>query len=231
MADKITERTPATHTEATIHTTQWERMQKPVITIAIILVVAVAGWFGYKKFIVEPKNEKANDAIAFAAENFAKDSFNLALNGNGANKGAVYVAKEYSGTDAGNLALFYAGVSSLKIGKPEDAIKYLKDFSTSSKPVQTKAYGCLADAYGEKGDKKAALENYKKAASTFPDDEIVSSEYLFRAAQIAESDNNNTEAISIYKELKSKYPATDKGNQAEKYLNRLEVQKNEFTIK
>ena len=43
-----------------------------------------------------------------AEEYYRMDSLQKALNGDGINWGFVRVIKEYGGTDAGNLARFYA---------------------------------------------------------------------------------------------------------------------------
>lgn len=209
----------------------WQKNQKAIIGAAVVVVVAVGGYFGYQNYIVKPKEEKATDAIFKAQQYFGIDSLNLALNGDGANKGFVYIANNYSGTKVGNLAKYYAGVSYLKLGDFNNAIKYLKDFSTDAPQVQMMAYGCLGDAYSETNKVSEAIDSYKKAASTFEKDETNSSEYLFRAALLAETANKTQDAIALYKQVKEKFPRTEKGFQADKYLYRLSVEKNDFSVK
>jgi hypothetical protein len=41
----------------------WERFQKPVLIIFAVIVLGVGGWYGYKKLISEPQEEKAADAL------------------------------------------------------------------------------------------------------------------------------------------------------------------------
>lgn len=151
----------------------------------------------------------------------------LVLNGDGQNKGALYVIKNYGGTKAANLAHYYAGVSYLKLGDFNNAVKYLKDFSTDAKQIQLLALGCLGDAYAELNKKEEAIQAYKKAAATFEEDENNSSEYLFRAALLSETTGKTKEALSLYKELKEQFPKTEKGFQADKYINRLSLEKND----
>ncbi len=93
------------------------------------------------------------------------------------------------------------------------------------------AYGCLGDAYSEQGKKSDAIEAYKKAATTFEKDEANSSEYLFGAAMLSEINGNTKEALEQYKQLKEKFPRTDKGFQADKYIYRLSIEKNDFSVK
>lgn len=205
----------------------WQHYQKPIGYAIAALVIIVGGWFAYKYWVAEPKEERAQEQIFKAQQYFAKDSLNKALNGDGINKGFVYIINNYSGTKTGNLAKYYAGVSYLRLGDNSKAIKYLSDFSTDAKQVQMMAYGCLADAYSETNDKAKAVENYKKAATTFEQDEANSSEYLFRAALLSEVLGKNSEALELYKQLKEKFPASDKGAIADKYIYRLSVQPNE----
>jgi TolA-binding protein len=105
-------------------------------------------------------------------------------------------------------------------------VKYLKDFSTDAKQIQMMAYGVLGDAYSELNKKEDAIASYKKAAETFEEDENNSSEYLFRAGLLAETTGNANQALELYKQLKDKFPRTEKGFQADKYINRLSIEKN-----
>ncbi len=204
----------------------WERFQKPILIGLVVLIVGVGGWYGYNEYILKPKEEKAAEALFKAQQFFAMDSSNLVLNGDGQSKGVLYVMKTYSGTHAANLSKYYAGVSYLKLGDFNNAVKYLKDFSTTAKQIQLLAYGCLGDAYSELNNKEEAVANYKKAAAAFDKDEANSAEYLFRAALLQESTGKTQEAVALYEELKEKFPKTEKGFQADKYINRLSLGKN-----
>jgi TolA-binding protein len=159
------------------------------------------------------------------------DSLNLALNGDGTNKGFVYIIKNYDGTKTGNLAKYYAGVCYLRNGDYNKAVDNLKDFSTSAKQVQMMAYGCLGDAYSELKKNDDALDNYKKAASTFESDEANSSEFLFRAALLEETNGKTQDALDLYKQLKDKFPKTQRAGEADKYIYRLSIQPNDFSVK
>ena len=121
------------------------------------------------------------------------------------------------------LGLAYAS----KLYRHNPELKYLKDFSTDAKQVQLLAYGNLGDAQSELNQKDEAIASYKKAASIFETDEANSAEYLFRAALLSETTGKTKEALEIYKELKAKFPKTDKGFQADKYIYRLSIEKSE----
>jgi tetratricopeptide (TPR) repeat protein len=205
------------------------KIQKPLLGAIVAALVIGGGWFAYQEYVSKPKEEKAAEALFKAEQYFAMDSSRLVLNGDGQYKGVLNVISNFGGTKAANLAHYYAGISYLKMGEFENAVKYLKDFSTDAKQVQLLATGCLGDAYAELNKKEEAITAYKKAASTFVEDETNASEYLFRAALLLETTGKTEEALSLYKELKTKFPKTDKGFQADKYIYRLSIEKNDLS--
>ena len=198
--------------------------QKTLTYALTIVVLVIAGYFGYTELYQNPREAKAADAMYTAEKYFAIDSSNLVLNGDGASKGVLYVIKQYSGTPSANLAKYYAGISYYRLNDFNKSIEYLKDFSTYSKQVQAIAYGTIGDAYSELKKNDDAISYYKKAGGHFPEDEAISSEYLFRAASLLELNGKADEAVTIFKDIKSKYPKSEKGFSADKYINRLKVQ-------
>ncbi len=209
-----------------------QQEQTPVSTkknqlIVYILVgglIAAGAIFGYTELYQKPLEAKAADAMYVAEKYFANDSSELVLQGDGLNKGVLYIIKEYSGTKAANLAKYYAGMSYYRLKDYNKAIEYLKDFSTNAKQVQAVAYGSIGDAYSELKKNEEAIKYYKKAGTHFPEDEAISSEYLFRAASFLELNGQNDAAVEIYKQIKQNYPKSEKGFSIDKYINRLQVQ-------
>jgi len=209
----------------------WTQYQKPLLTIIIVLVVLIGGWYGYKSYIVAPKETEAQNAMWKAEQYFREDSLNLALNGDKFNRGFLYIINNYGSTKSGKLAKYYAGVCYLRTGNFNKAVENLNDFNTSAKQIQMMAYGALGDAYSELNKNDEAVNYYKKAASEFTDDVTMSSEYLFRAALKLETLGKNSEALDLYKELKTKYPNTERGFSADKYIYRLSIVPNDFSAK
>jgi predicted negative regulator of RcsB-dependent stress response len=203
----------------------WGRNSKIVLIASAVVILLCAGYLGYKYWVKLPKEQKATEAMFKAEDYFRADSLNMALNGDGINAGFLKIIKNYDGTDAANLAKFYAGSIYLKQGNFANAVKYLKDFSTDAKQVQARAYKLLGDAYGEQGKNGDALDAYKKAAHHFEKDADNASEYLFMAAYFADRVmKNQKEAIELFKELKQKYGrTTQRGGEAEKFLAQLGV--------
>jgi TolA-binding protein len=71
------------------------------------------------------------------------------------------------------------------------------------------------------GQKEKGAEMYVKAGELNEKDEFSSSEALYRAAMTYELMGKKEKAVAVLKTLKEKYPSTERGYQAEKYLARL----------
>lgn len=206
----------------------WTRNNRLIMTLGLAVILIAGGYLAYKKLVQEPNEVKASDAAFRAEEYFRMDSLRLALNGDGVNPGFAKIADKYSGTRAGELASYYAGVISLQLNDPTKAAKYLSDFSTDAPQVQARAYKLLADAQAEQGKNADAFTNYKKAAHHFEQDEANASEYLFTAAYFAHRILNDSKgATDLYRELKTKFPRTQRGIEADKYLAQLGVYSND----
>lgn len=202
----------------------WTRYSKIISVVFVVVILGVGGYFIYKNYIQGPKETKAAEAMYKAEEYYRLDSLNLALNGDGQHQGLLKIISSYGGTEAGNLARYYAGAIYVKMGDNQNAVKHLKDFSTDSKPTQARAYKLLGDAYAGLGNQKEALSNYKKAGRHFEEDKQNSAQSLFLAAYYADRVmKNQKEAIDLYKELKEKYPSTREGFDADNYLAQLGV--------
>ena len=129
----------------------WGRYGKIVMIASTAVILLCGGYLAYKYLVKGPNEEKAVEAMFKAEEYYRLDSLKPALNGDGLNAGFLKIISNYGGTKAGNLARFYAGDIYLKNGDFNNAVKYLKDFSTDAKQVQARAYKLLGDAYAEQG--------------------------------------------------------------------------------
>src|SRR5689334_7870272 len=87
----------------------WTRNSKPILIVCAAIILLGGGWLAYKNFFKAPKEAKAKEAMFKAEEYFRMDSVNLALNGDGQNMGFLRVISKFGGTEAANLAHFYAG--------------------------------------------------------------------------------------------------------------------------
>ena len=194
-----------------------ENNQKQLSIILGVIVIIVLGFLGFMKFVVNPAEVDAHNQMFVAEQYFAKDSFDLALNGDGNYMGFSEIIDEYGITKASNLAKYYAGISSLKIGEYQDAIDYLTSFKSKDILVSAIAVGATGDAYYGLEDTDKAISQYLKAADTNPND-LTSAIYLFKAGQLYQKTENYAKALEVFTSIKNKYPESTEGKKADKYI-------------
>ena len=181
-----------------------EKNQKMIVNVVLVLVVIIAGYFGYNRFIAEPHAQEAANQIFGAQNYFEKDSFNLALNG------------------GGNLAKYYAGLSYLYMGEYQNAIQYLEKFSSDDLLLSNLAKANIGDAYMQLGEYRKAAENYKKAAASKTND-FSTPTFLMKNGLALEKSNDYSGALKVYEQIEQEYPASPEGRDIEKYIERAQL--------
>ncbi len=194
---------------------------KSIISYAIIgIVVLVAAYFGFQRFVSEPRNNEAASTMYVAEQYFQKDSFNLALNGDGNNYGFLDVIDNYGGTKAGKLAQYYAGISYMYLGQYEEAIAHLKKFNAKDIVLSSIAKGAMGDAYVELGNIEKGASCYEAAAAN-SDNKLTAPLYLYKAAVAYEKAGKSSKALSLYKKIKADYAESTEARQVEKSIEKL----------
>lgn len=188
----------------------------------IAIVVAI---YAYERVYMEPLEEAAHGQMFMAEQYFQKDSFDLALNGDGNYLGFIDIADEYDNTSAGNLAHYYAGICYLRSGDYETAIEELESFDADGEILGAVALGAAGDAYMELGDIDAALNNYEKAID-YSENDFTTPVYLQKAGFAAEQAGNYDKAIDYYTQVKENFPTSSEGRNADKYIARAEANLN-----
>ena len=196
------------------------RNKNVLLGLLAVVVLAVAGGFGYYLWRGS-QDTKGQAALFQAVDYWEADSLQKALKGDGRNLGLEKVASEYSGTDAGNLANFYAGVAALKQSKYKEAIDYLEDFSSDDYLVQARAYSLLGDAHLELNQPKEAADFYNKAANHNAN-EFFSPGYLLKEATARELAKDYDGAITAYDKIISDYASSAEVTEAKEYKARAE---------
>lgn len=208
---------------------QWvEKYQKPLFSALVIVVVGILGYIAYNSYIIEPKEQDAANELAFPKENFdlalnaiknGETLYTLALEGTDGKYGFVDIADKYSGTDAGNLANYYAGLSYLKINDYKNAISYLEDFSSNDALLAPTALGAIGDAFADLNQNEDALSYYEKAANTQANSSTTPL-YLLKAGNTALDLGDAKKAEALFTEVKNKYSESALANNIDMHINK-----------
>ncbi|SFE78491.1 tetratricopeptide repeat protein [Flavobacterium xueshanense] len=202
--------------ESATITEDWvAKNQKIIIGLVAAAAILTIGYLAYQRFIATPKQDEAANEMFVAQQNFQKatdgvasDSlYKLSLNGSEGKFGFLKIADEYSGTDAGNLANYYAGIAYLNTGKYTEAIDYLSKFKSDDIVLGALAKGAIGDAYSQKNQRKEALENYVKAAESNKND-FTTPRFLLKAGKTALTLGNKADALKYFTDIKENYEAT-----------------------
>jgi tetratricopeptide (TPR) repeat protein len=197
--------------------------QKYIFGVLGGIALLTVGYLLYQKFVAEPNQVDAADELFVAQQNFQKaidgdakaDSlFNLVLNGSEGKFGVIKIAEEYSGTDAGKLANYYAGISYLNLGKYDEAISSLEKFKSDNATLNTLAIGAIGDAYSQKNQPKEALDFYVKASQA-DKNEFTTPRFLMKAGKTALAIGNKADALKYFTEIKDVYDNTPEGQSVE----------------
>ncbi len=197
-------------------TEEWvEKNQKVIFGIVLVVALAAVGYMLYNKFVVEPKEAEAVEDMYTSQKNFQlavdgtkSDSlYNLALNGSEGKQGFLKIADEYSGTKAGNLAHYYAGMALLNTGKLDQALEHLEKFKSEDEVLGTLATGAIGDIKVEKGNLKDGLDYYKKAAENNKND-FTTPRFLLKAGKIQLALGNKADALKTFTDIKDNYASS-----------------------
>lgn len=208
---------------------QWiEKNNKALFYGLVGIAIVILGFLGYNKYIVEPTEKEASNELAFPRKYFDEaatapssqiDSLlQLGLDGADGRYGFVDIASTYSGTKAGNIANYYAGVSYLKMKNYEKAIEFLSKFDSDDQMLGPIALGAIGDAFADINQPKEALEYYEQAANK-QDNEFTTPLFLYKAGKIALDLKEYSKAEKFFTKIKDEYKKTEYGRDIDKFIN------------
>jgi len=193
-----------------------EKNQKKLFYGFAAIILVISAVLAYQNYFLAPKEKEAQELIFRAEQYFAKDSFQLALDGDGINLGFLAIIDEYGSTRTGNLAKAYAGVSYKALGDYETAIFYLKKFNANDIAVTPALQGAIGDCYLELGEKEKAISFFQKAIAS--NNDVISPLYLQRMGLVYLSMGENKKAVSAFEEIKNKYFSSQLATDIDKYI-------------
>ncbi len=198
---------------------------KSLLTALAVILVVVGGFFGYKYLYAQPRANKAADMMFVAEQQFAADSFALALNGDGNNDGFLEVIARYGNTPQGNIAQHYAGICYLRMGDFEQAAVHLAKYKArKGAPAQllnAQNIGLQGDIKAEQGAMAEAVKLYVKAVEA-SDNNFTAPYYLKKAGMAYEALGDKAAALVQYNRIRDEFAMSLEARDIEKYIGRAE---------
>lgn len=220
--------------EGASKTEAWvEKNQKAIFGVVATIAVLVLGYIAYQKFILEPKQMEATNEIYQANSYFEqalnatseKDSlYNLALNGNAGKYGLIDIAEKYSGTPAGNVANYQAGMAYLNTNKYQEAINYLDKFSGDNMILAPLAKGGIGDAFIQLNQPEEAYKYYKEAVA-LSKNEVTTPRFLLKAGVTAMNLGKIDEAFVHFDRIANEFKDAPEAAKAITYRGQAEAMK------
>ena len=197
-----------------------ENNQKPISLLISVLILVFLSAYSYNNFYKKPLNSKAQDELFVAEQYFEKGNFRKALDGDNSFSGLTKICENYSNTISGNLAYYYAGISHLRLGEFESAIKKLEKFKSKDPILLSIAKAGIGDAFSEIGQTNESIEYYKKAISVNKN-QTITPFFLIKCAQAYEKLEDYSNARSCYTKIKTDFPNSNEAKNIEKFLNKI----------
>ncbi len=202
----------------------FEKNSKMVVVAIVVIFALAAAIFGYKKIIVEPRMNKAQEMLFEAQYKFEAQNadFALALNGDENTPGFAQVVEQYGNTPAGNLARMYAAACSLRLGELEQAQSYINSFkNVKGVPgaiINAMAAGIKGEIAVEKGNNAEAAKLFEQAAEVNEND-FTTPMYLRKAALAYRAAGDTAKADALLKVIAEQYPSSFDARDAQKLVD------------
>lgn len=216
-------------------TEEWvAKNQKYIFIVVGAVAVVVLGFLGYNKFIQEPKEGEAMNDMFQAQQYFDQaveggaqsDSlYNLALTGGEGKFGMLDIVSNYKGTDAANLANYYAGMAYLNTKDYTNAVEYLSNFSSDDEMLGPIAQGGIGDAFMQLDQKDDALDYYVKAAQQKTNN-YTTPLYLYKAGTTALELGKNADALKYFNRIKTEFSSSTQATNIDVFIGKAEAASN-----
>ena len=178
---------------------------KKIIFIALAIILVVAAFVLSYLFIYKnPHVEKAFEAFNGIETQAPNDSV--------AAEQYMEVADRYSGETPGKLAALSAGESLYNQGRYEEAVTYLKKFSSKDDVLESNALVLTGDCYVNLGNYDQAIDCFQKAIRKANGNPQIVPRVLLKEANVYDAQGNYGKALECYQQLKNNFPEFQLGN-------------------
>lgn len=187
------------------------------LVLAVGLIIAYIIYSGNQE-------EEAKNLLGIAEQELLQGNYLEALNGNEEEftLGFTQIANNYGGTEAGNLAYYYAAISEYELGNYEDALMYIREYNIPEGILGVAPISMNANIL-------IGLERYEEAAEKFEqaaswDENNSTTPYnLYKAAEAYSEAGDNQQAMDLLNTIIEEYPNSQQIAQAERLKGRLSI--------
>jgi tetratricopeptide (TPR) repeat protein len=192
----------------------YNQNKSKVIGIATGIVAVIVLVIGYTIY-GSGQEDKAQAILAKAEQYMVALDWERALNGDAAEgtAGFASIVNNFGSTDAGNLAAYYAAVSSLNLGNNDDALMYIRKHTPPNDVIGIGALALHASIEANAGNHKQAGDLYVKAANMV-ESSTNTPQNLLLAAQHYMAGELKSEAKKAVDRIVSEYPDSPQAQEA-----------------
>ncbi|MEP1150295.1 MAG: tetratricopeptide repeat protein [Balneola sp.] len=192
-----------------------------ILSLVVALVVAIGAIIGYKYYAVG-QEDQAQNLLAVAEQSYSASDYQVALNGDEytLSYGFVQIADEFSGTNAGNLATYYAAVSYFKLDNYEDALAYIQNYKHPKGIMGVGSVSFHATLLELNGSLEQAATKFEDAAN-WDENDSTTPFNLIKAANIYKELGNTDKVKAITSTIIEEYPDSPEATTSQKLLGTL----------
>lgn len=202
----------------------YRRLAQGIGIAVLVAVLAIPGYIYYH----QQQEQAANQELGQILPAYEQQNYKQALNGSENQAGLLDIAENYSGTDAGNLAAFYAGDALYQLEEYDRALQYFERYEKGNTFFGASAFAAEASIHENRGEFERAAELYEQAASRYQN-KLTSPRYLLSAGRAYEEAGQYDQAIDVYNQIQEEYPESDQAQQAKQYLARAKARQDRAT--
>lgn len=192
-----------------------------IISVGVAVIVAVALSVGYY-YYSQSQEDAAQEMLGFAEELYRNGQYEKALTGDQQNMVAGFneIIDNYSGTDAGNLAHYYAAVCEYQLGNPEEALSHIQQHVPAEGILGVGPVSFHAVVLNELGRHEEASAKFVEAAE-WDENEATTPYNLLQAAESNQLAGNLDRAYDLAQRVMDEYPDNQLADQAKRLKGRL----------
>jgi predicted negative regulator of RcsB-dependent stress response len=187
-----------------------------VLSTIIGLVVLIGGIVGYN-YYSGAQESQAQELLAIAEGYYSQGDYENALYGNEfeLTYGFDQIADEFPRTNAGNIAIYYAAVSSFELGDVENALNYMESFDVPDGIMGVGPLTFHARLLMANESIEAAAQKFVEAAN-WNENEVTTPSNLYEAAQAYYKAGNKERANELVTQVIDQYPESSKYAESQK---------------